>query len=86
VEEDYSFHGTTHTAIEPHCALAQVSADGLLTLWSSTQITHYVHRALSRVLQWPAHKIRVIQPCLGGAFGGNRTPSAWSSAWPGWPR
>jgi len=74
VEEDYSFHGTTHTAIEPHCALAQVSADGLLTLWSSTQITHYVHRALAQVLQWPAQKIRVIQPCLGGAFGGKSDP------------
>jgi 4-hydroxybenzoyl-CoA reductase subunit alpha len=74
VEDDYSFHGTTHTAIEPHCALAQVSADGLLTLWSSTQITHYVHRALARVLEWPAQKIRVIQPCLGGAFGGKSDP------------
>ena len=40
VEGDYTFHGTTHTAIEPHCAVAQVAADGLLTLWSSTQITH----------------------------------------------
>jgi 4-hydroxybenzoyl-CoA reductase alpha subunit len=74
LEDDYSFHGSTHTAIEPHCAVAQVSADGLLTLWSSTQITHYVHRALARVLEWPAQKIRVIQPCLGGAFGGKSDP------------
>jgi hypothetical protein len=54
--------------------VAQVSADGLLTLWSSTQITHYVHRALASVLEWPAHRIRVIQPCLGGAFGGKSDP------------
>ncbi len=74
VEEDYSFHGTTHTPIEPHCAVAQVSADGILTLWSSTQITHYVHRELARVLEWPVQKIRVIQPCLGGAFGGKSDP------------
>ena len=74
LEGEYSFHGSTHTAIEPHCAVAQVSADGLLTLWSSTQITHYVHRALARVLEWPAQKIRVIQPCLGGAFGGKSDP------------
>jgi 4-hydroxybenzoyl-CoA reductase subunit alpha len=74
LEDDYSFHGSTHTAIEPHCAVAQVSADGLLTLWSSTQITHYVHRALARVLEWPAQRIRVIQPCLGGAFGGKSDP------------
>ncbi|MBK7643735.1 MAG: molybdopterin-dependent oxidoreductase [Planctomycetes bacterium] len=74
VEGDYSFHGTTHAPIEPHCAVAQVGADGLLTLWSSTQITHYVQRALSRVLELPAQRIRVVQPCLGGAFGGKSDP------------
>ena len=74
VEQDYFFHGSTHTAIEPHCAVAQCSADGLLTLWSSTQITHYVHRALASVLELAPQKIRVIQPCLGGAFGGKSDP------------
>ncbi len=74
VEGDYSFHGTTHTPIEPHCAVAQYSADGLLTLWSSTQITHYVQRALAQVLELPAQRIRVVQPALGGAFGGKSDP------------
>ncbi len=74
VEGDYFFHGTTHTPIEPHCGVAQYSADGLLTLWSSTQITHYVHRTLAAVLGLPATRIRVIQPCLGGAFGGKSDP------------
>ena len=74
VEGDYAFHGSTHTAIEPHCAVAQYGADGLLTLWSSTQITHYVHRALAQVLELAAQKIRVVQPCLGGAFGGKSDP------------
>ncbi|MFN0243846.1 MAG: xanthine dehydrogenase family protein molybdopterin-binding subunit [Planctomycetota bacterium] len=74
LEDEYFFHGTTHTAIEPHCAVGQFSADGLLTVWSSTQITHYVHRALARVLELPAARIRVIQPCLGGAFGGKSDP------------
>lgn len=74
IEDEYFFHGTTHTPIEPHCAVAQVSADGLLTLWSATQITHYVHRALARVLEIPPQSIRVIQPCLGGAFGGKSDP------------
>lgn len=76
VEDDYSFHSTTHTPIEPHCAVAQLGADGRLTLWSSTQITHYVHRALARVLEIEPAKIRVIQPCLGGGFGGKSDPFA----------
>lgn len=74
LEGEYSFHGSTHGAIEPHCAVAQYGADGVLTVWSATQITHYVHRALARVLELPPQKIRVIQPCLGGAFGGKSDP------------
>ena len=74
VEDDYFFHGSTHAPIEPHCAVATYSPEGVLTLWSATQITHYVHRALARVLELPAHRIRVIQPCLGGAFGGKSDP------------
>ncbi|HIG12385.1 MAG TPA: aldehyde oxidase [Planctomycetes bacterium] len=74
VEGDFFFHATTHAAIEPHCALANFSEEGLLTVWSSTQITHYVHRALARVLEINPARIRVIQPCLGGAFGGKSDP------------
>ncbi len=74
VEDDYVFHGTAHAPIEPHCAVARFGSDGVLTLWSSTQIPHYVHRALARVLEMPAHRIRVIQPHLGGAFGGKSDP------------
>ena len=74
LEGEYRFHGSTHGAIEPHCAVARYDADGLLTLWSATQITHYVHRALSSVLELAPERIRVIQPCLGGAFGGKSDP------------
>ncbi len=74
VEGDYFFDATTHAALEPHCALASVEPSGLLTLWSATQVPHYVHRELARVLELPARRIRVIQPPLGGAFGGKSEP------------
>ncbi|MEB2311988.1 MAG: molybdopterin-dependent oxidoreductase [Polyangiaceae bacterium] len=74
VEGDYSFHGTTHAAMEPHCAVARYGADGVLTVWSSTQISHYVHRALAKVLGLAETRVRVIQPTLGGAFGGKSDP------------
>jgi len=48
IEGEYRFHGSTHAPIEPHCAVATVAPDGVLTLWSATQITHYVHRAIAR--------------------------------------
>jgi CO/xanthine dehydrogenase Mo-binding subunit len=72
--QTYNYAGSTHAPIEPHCAVARVDADGNLTLWSSTQIPHYVHREISRVLGIPSAKVRVIQPLLGGAFGGKSDP------------
>ncbi|MCA9686727.1 MAG: molybdopterin-dependent oxidoreductase, partial [Myxococcales bacterium] len=74
VEGDYFFEGTTHGAIEPHCAVAKVEPSGLLTVWSATQVSHYLHRELAKVLKLPAANIRVIQPPLGGAFGGKSEP------------
>ena len=74
VEDEYFFEGTTHTAIEPHCALANLEVSGVLTVWSATQVSHYLHRELARVLEMPASRIRVIQPPLGGAFGGKSEP------------
>ncbi len=74
IEDEYFFEGTTHTAIEPHCALANLEPNGVLTVWSATQVSHYLHRELSKVLEMPANRIRVIQPPIGGAFGGKSEP------------
>jgi CO/xanthine dehydrogenase Mo-binding subunit len=43
-------------------------------MWSASQVTHYLHRELAHVLGIPTEKIRVIQPVLGGAFGGKSEP------------
>ena len=71
---DYSFHGSAHAPIETHAVLAATGADGLLTVWSTTQVPHYLHRELSRVLAIAPSRIRVVQPPLGGAFGGKSEP------------
>ncbi len=74
VEGDYAFHGTTHAPIEPHCALARADANGTLTVWSSTQVPHYLQREIARVLDLDVAKVRVVQPAVGGAFGGKSEP------------
>ena len=74
VEGEYWYEGSTHTPIEPHCAVADYDSSGFLTLYSSTQVAHYLHRDLSRVLGLPTQRIRVIQPVVGGAFGGKSEP------------
>jgi 4-hydroxybenzoyl-CoA reductase alpha subunit len=74
VEAEYWYEGSTHAPIEPHCAIADFDTTGFLTLWSSTQVAHYLHRDLARVLGLPTQRIRVIQPTVGGAFGGKSEP------------
>src|SRR5947199_547013 len=75
VREDLFFYeGNTHLPMEQHAAVAQWSADRKLTLWSSTQTPHYVHRALAKVLELPAARIRVIATPNGGGFGGKSDP------------
>jgi 4-hydroxybenzoyl-CoA reductase alpha subunit len=69
-EDLFFYEGNTHLAIEQHAAVAAVDGEGKLTLWSSTQVPHYVHRSLARVLQMPAAHIRVIACPNGGGFGG----------------
>lgn len=69
-EDCFYYEGSTHLPMEQHAAVALWGPDGKLTVWSSTQTPHYVHRALARVLQIsPAH-IRVIATPVGGGFGG----------------
>ena len=69
-EDVVFFEGNTHLPMEQHAAVAQYGQDGKLTLWSSTQTPHYVHRALGKVLGIPMSRIRVIATPNGGGFGG----------------
>jgi 4-hydroxybenzoyl-CoA reductase alpha subunit len=71
---DFRFVGVTHAFTEPHCVIASYEADGRLTVWSATQVPHYLHRDLAAVMDMPMHKIRVIRPMVGGAFGGKSDP------------
>jgi len=73
-EDTFFFEGNTHLPMEQHAAVAAYGPDGKLTLWSSTQTPHYVHRALAKVLEMsPAH-VRVIACPNGGGFGGKSDP------------
>ncbi|MEK7783283.1 MAG: molybdopterin cofactor-binding domain-containing protein, partial [Candidatus Binatota bacterium] len=73
-EDTFFFQGNTHLPMEQYCALAQYGPQDKLTLWSSTQTPHYLHRALSKVLGMPMSRIRVIATPVGGGFGGKSDP------------
>jgi len=69
-----TFAGVTHAFTEPLVTIAEATPDGRLTVWSATQVPHYLHRALSEVLGIPMHRIRVVKPEVGGGFGGKSDP------------
>src|SRR2546430_3277171 len=73
-EDTFFFQGNTHLAIEQHASVAVKDPEGKLTIWSSTQTPHYLHRALAKVLEIPAAHIRVIATPNGGGFGGKSDP------------
>lgn len=73
-EDVYFYAGNTHAALEEHAAVARSGPDGRVTLWSSTQVPHYLHRTLEKVLEIPASHLRVVATPVGGGFGGKTDP------------
>jgi len=68
-EGRYVGNRTYQNPMEPHCAIAEWDRHGRVTVYTSTQVLHYVHYQLSRVLSLPLGKVRVIMTNCGGGFG-----------------
>jgi 4-hydroxybenzoyl-CoA reductase alpha subunit len=73
-EDLFFYQGNTHLALEQHATLAYLDPDGLLTIASSTQTPHYLHRAAAKVLGLPPGRLRILAPPQGGGFGGKTDP------------
>lgn len=74
IEKRFTFPSVTHAFSEPHAAQVEIDGRGNLTVYSATQVPHYVHLALAEVLGIDEHRVRVIKPHLGGGFGGKSDP------------
>ncbi|OJT78383.1 aldehyde oxidase, partial [Clostridioides difficile] len=73
IEETYYTQAQAHAMMETYRAYNYLDHMGRLVVVSSTQIPFHVKRHLSRALEIPASKIRVIKPRIGGGFGGKQT-------------
>src|SRR5438105_10628108 len=69
-EDTYFFQGNTHLPLEQHACVAEWQPSGKLTMWTSTQSPHYVHKELAKALALREDQVRVIAPPVGGGFGG----------------
>ena len=70
VAQEFHLHKGGGHSIEPRGVVARFDpADGLLTLWDSTQMPHQAKRVLVRTLGLSEHQVRVVAPDVGGGFG-----------------
>jgi len=75
IREDLFYYcGSTHMAMEQHVTVATIDDQGHLTVYTSTQTPHYLHKAMAKVLEKPAAHIRIVAPTVGGGFGGKSEP------------
>jgi carbon-monoxide dehydrogenase large subunit len=68
VERRVVNHRTAGAAIEPRGVLAEYRAEKL-TVWSSTQVPHFLRLFLAGLLGIGEDRVRVIAPEVGGGFG-----------------
>jgi aerobic carbon-monoxide dehydrogenase large subunit len=84
VERRVVNHRTAGAPIEPRGVLADHRA-GSLTVWSSTQVPHFVRLFLAILLGMSEERVRVVAPEVGGGFGsklqvyGEEVLAAWCS-------
>lgn len=69
-EEVYEVHSQYPGYMEPMGTVAEVDANDRLTVWTSTQSVFLARARLAEALDRPLSSIRVIQPTVGGGFGG----------------
>ncbi len=70
IEEEIRLNRQTALTLETRGLVADFnSADGSLTVWHAHQSPFQMQGVFSRHLRIPEHKVRVIAPDIGGAFG-----------------
>jgi CO/xanthine dehydrogenase Mo-binding subunit len=70
VEAEYTTGAQEQLYIENNGMIAAFDPQQGLTVWGSLQCPYYVHKALLKLFDLPADRVRVVQMETGGAFGG----------------
>ncbi|KIR66155.1 molybdopterin-dependent oxidoreductase [Micromonospora haikouensis] len=71
-EETFRTQRVQHAHLETHCAIVSFDPDGRIVVRSSTQTPFLTRRALARIFDLPAERIRVVAGRVGGGFGGKQ--------------
>lgn len=70
VDETYTFQAQEHAYIETEGALAIPEPGGTVTVFANNQSPHINRDNAAAILGLPTEAVRIIQPPVGGSFGG----------------
>ncbi len=70
VEKEFYLPPSDHLAMEVRAARAEISADGMVRITTSSQAPYAVRKMLAETFRLEAGKIQVRVPFVGGGFGG----------------
>lgn len=70
LENKFTTGRVQHCALERHVTVARPESDGGVTVWLSNQCAQARRADLCRLFDIKPSKVRVVQPYLGGGFGG----------------
>ncbi len=73
IEREYTTQPVHQGYIEPHACVASVAADGMTTVWCSSQGQFMIREFCAKLLKMTDSNIRVIPAEIGGGFGGKTT-------------
>jgi 4-hydroxybenzoyl-CoA reductase alpha subunit len=74
-EDRFRTARATHGYLEPPAILAYYDPTGYITVWASKQSPYFHYRHLAACFKVPLSRVRVIQPFIGGGFGGTKNDS-----------
>jgi len=74
-EDRFRTARATHGYLEPPAILAYYDPTGYITVWAAKQSPYFLYRHLAACFKLPLSRIRVVQPFIGGGFGGTKNDS-----------
>lgn len=74
VEGEFTTAPQAHVSLEPCGALAEVDAQGRVTLWSANQSVFRVQANVCESLKLPMSRLRSLTPRVGAGFGNKMEP------------
>ena len=73
-EARYQTQAQAHVSLEPCGALAEIDANGRITLWSANQSVFRVQANVCESLGLPMSRLRCLTPRIGAGFGNKMEP------------